>query len=172
MLKSAKHVMNIDEREELLHQALGLCKNVAPNVNLPEICGQFTTLKAYQAVVDLCVTCAKKFDPEDIAVHFYKNADQNDEDAYQFYLRRMEVYKEVVAMLDHVHSTHDNTITNIAGQGQGDVTQETTGSQIVSDFKSFHINCFKCLFICRQGKLSLKYFGKMMSYCILLYMIG
>ena len=86
MLKSSRGIQNIDEKEDMVMSALELCKSIAPNVNLPGICKQFVSLKAYHAVIDLCITCAKKVDPDNIAEHFYKNdssvADQEGRDFY------------------------------------------------------------------------------------------
>lgn len=68
--------------------ALDICKRVAPHINLHTICDQFTSLKAYDAVIDLCVSCAKRKDPDHIGEHFFKSADQTDQDAYKYYAER------------------------------------------------------------------------------------
>lgn len=69
--------------------ALQLCKNIAPNVNLPEVCKQFTSLKAYKAVIELCTHCARKIDPERIAESYF-NSDETggDQDGLNMYQRR------------------------------------------------------------------------------------
>lgn len=89
MLKTAKILQNIDEKEELVTSALQLCKSVAPNINLHELCEQFASLNAYHAVTDLCVTCAKKTDPDNIAEYYYKNSnDAAQQDSYAYYANR------------------------------------------------------------------------------------
>lgn len=88
MLKKAKLQQNFDERSELIMTALDICKTVAPHISLHVICEQFTLLKAYQAVIELCVCCTKKKDPDHIGEHFFKNADQSDQDAYKYYAER------------------------------------------------------------------------------------
>lgn len=89
MLKSSKITQNIDEKEEMVQAALELCKSIAPNINLVGICKQMISLKAYYAVIDLCVTCAKKVDPDMIAEHFYKNDSiVADQEGRNFYHKR------------------------------------------------------------------------------------
>ncbi|KAH0999149.1 hypothetical protein HUJ04_005994 [Dendroctonus ponderosae] len=66
LLKTTRAVQNMDEKEVMLTSALQLCKNIAPNVNLPEICKQFVSLKAYKAVIELCSHCGRKIDPDKI----------------------------------------------------------------------------------------------------------
>ncbi|EEZ97868.2 nuclear pore complex protein Nup154 [Tribolium castaneum] len=101
MLKSSRNIQNVDEKEEMVMNALELCKSIAPNINLPGICKQFVTLKAYHAVIDLCITCAKKVDPDNIAQHFYKNdSSVADQEGRDFYHKRLNIYKEVFNMLD------------------------------------------------------------------------
>lgn len=73
----------------MLQSALHLCKEIAPNMNLTAACQKFIASQYYHAVIDLCVTCAKKFDVENIAVHYYKSSEPNeDHDGYQYYARR------------------------------------------------------------------------------------
>lgn len=91
ILKTARTVENVNEKEEYVASALQLCKNVSHNINLHEVCHEFTTLKAYSAVADLCVSCAKKIDPDDLAVRYYKNETQGKEvEGHQIYLKRFE----------------------------------------------------------------------------------
>lgn len=89
ILKNAHSVDNINEKEEYITAALNLCKNAVHNVNLHEMCTEFTALKAYSAVIDLCVSCVKKIDPDDVAVRYYKNQMQGNEiEGHQVYLKR------------------------------------------------------------------------------------
>lgn len=73
----------------MLVSALQLCKNIAPSVNLPEVCKQFTSLKAYKAVIELCAHCAKKLDPDRIAETYFNSEETNgDQDGFNMYQRR------------------------------------------------------------------------------------
>ncbi|XP_066259213.1 nuclear pore complex protein Nup155 [Euwallacea similis] len=108
LLKSTRVVQNSDEREGMLVSALQLCKNIAPNVNLPEVCKQFTSLKAYKAVIELCAHCAKKVDPEKIAESYFNSeVNQGDQDGLNMYQRRMEIYREIIAMLETIYNEQE-----------------------------------------------------------------
>ncbi|CAH0559339.1 unnamed protein product [Brassicogethes aeneus] len=104
ILKMIRTVQNTDEKEEMLISALQLCKSIGANIKLREISRQFTALKAYKAVIELCHYYAQKVDPENIAEHFYNNDDNAaDHEGYGYYRKRMEVYTEVLAMLDTIY---------------------------------------------------------------------
>ncbi|XP_069365133.1 nuclear pore complex protein Nup154 [Maniola hyperantus] len=104
LLIFAKQQKNPAEREEMLQQALKLCKDVAPNVNLPLVCSKLVSAGFYTGVVELCVACASKLDPQDKAVYYYKN-DQppQDREGHLMYLRRREIYREVCVALDRLY---------------------------------------------------------------------
>lgn len=134
ILKSARSIQNQEEQEEYIASALQLCKSVAQNINLYEICREFTFLKAYHAVTDLCVACAKKIDPDNIGVRYYKSNNQvSDQEGHHAFIKRccfqgytiffavgtyylifrMDIYKEVLNMLETVHSqVVQNTMIN------------------------------------------------------------
>lgn len=89
ILLSAKTQQNREEREAMLQSALQLCKDIAPNMNLTAACQKFIGSQYYHAVIDLCVTCAKKIDTENIAEHYYKNNEPaEDQEGFQHYARR------------------------------------------------------------------------------------
>ena len=50
-----------------------MCKEVAPQIVLAQICQQFAANQFYLGILQLCLTCAKKQDPKNIALHWYKN---------------------------------------------------------------------------------------------------
>lgn len=74
----------------MLLQALQLYKDIAPNMNLTAACQKFMGCQFYNAILDLCITCAKKIDPENMAEHYYKSAEMVEEqqDEYQLFARR------------------------------------------------------------------------------------
>ncbi|XP_013146024.1 PREDICTED: nuclear pore complex protein Nup155 [Papilio polytes] len=89
LLIFAKQQKNPAEREEMLQHALKLCKDVAPNVNLPLICSKLVSVGFYSGVVELCVACATKMDPQDKAVHYYKSDQPSqDREGHLTYYRR------------------------------------------------------------------------------------
>ncbi|XP_028042298.1 nuclear pore complex protein Nup154 [Bombyx mandarina] len=104
LLMFAKQQKNPTEREEMLQHALKLCKDVAPNVNLPLVCSKLASVGFYSGVVELCATCACKLDPQDKALHYYKS-DQptQDREGHLAYYRRMEIYREVCAALERLY---------------------------------------------------------------------
>lgn len=85
----AKQQTNIGEKEEMLNNALKLCKDVAPHVNLPVVCAKFTQAGFYKGVVDLCVVCADKIDPTKTGLYFYTNNQPNhDQEGYLAFYKR------------------------------------------------------------------------------------
>lgn len=89
MLRLAKTLHSTDEKEELIAAALHLCKSVAPNINLHQICQLLESLFAYYAIIDLCVHCAQKTDPDNIAEFYYKNGnDAGHQESYNYYVKR------------------------------------------------------------------------------------
>lgn len=62
---------------------------IVPNINLVEVCKEFTSLKAYKAVIELCSHSAKKLDPKQIAESYY-NAEDNSADleGFSYYQKR------------------------------------------------------------------------------------
>ncbi|XP_045785150.1 nuclear pore complex protein Nup154 [Maniola jurtina] len=113
LLIFAKQQKNPAEREEMLQQALKLCKDVAPNVNLPLVCSKLVSAGFYTGVVELCVACASKLDPQDKAVYYYKN-DQppQDREGHLMYLRRREIYREVCVALDRLYERSNDANTS------------------------------------------------------------
>ncbi|KAB0800462.1 hypothetical protein PPYR_06202 [Photinus pyralis] len=103
LLKIAKTTPSVSEKEDLIISALRLCKSVSPNLNLYEICQLLISLTAYHAIIDLCVDCAKKVDPDNMADFYYKNSnDAVNQDSYNYFLKRMNIYKEIMAVFDHL----------------------------------------------------------------------
>lgn len=81
----------------MLQSALQLCKEIAPNMNLGAACQKFVASQYYHAVIDLCATCARKIDLENIAEHYYKSNEPNeDHEGYQFYVRRYGFFRRTL----------------------------------------------------------------------------
>ncbi|XP_049867137.1 nuclear pore complex protein Nup154 [Pectinophora gossypiella] len=113
LLIFAKQQKNPSEREEMLQQALKLCVDVAPNVNLPLVCSKLLTVGFYSGVVELCVACANKIDPQDKALHYYKSDQPSqDREGHIAYYRRMEIYREVCAALERLYERSSDTSAN------------------------------------------------------------
>ncbi|XP_039282164.1 nuclear pore complex protein Nup155 [Nilaparvata lugens] len=104
MLLSAQSQQNRDERQKLLKAALKLCKEVAPRIHLKAVCRRFVACRFYEGILELCLECASKADPKNIALHFYQAGQPSDDQVgYQAFAQRMEIYKEVTSILDRLH---------------------------------------------------------------------
>ncbi|XP_055641373.1 nuclear pore complex protein Nup154 isoform X2 [Toxorhynchites rutilus septentrionalis] len=94
-----------DEKDERLKTALQLCKSAAPNLPLTSICQQFTSAGFYTGVIELCSICAARSDPNEAALHFYRNNEPaEDQEGFMAFQNRMICYKEIKLMLDHVYT--------------------------------------------------------------------
>ncbi|XP_065080595.1 nuclear pore complex protein Nup154 [Ochlerotatus camptorhynchus] len=99
-----------DEKNERLRTALQLCKSAAPNLPLTSICQQFTTAGFFSGVIELCSICAAKSDPNEAALHFYRNNEPvEDQEGFMAYQSRMNCYREIKLMLEHVYTNVRNS---------------------------------------------------------------
>ncbi|XP_030384533.1 nuclear pore complex protein Nup154 isoform X2 [Scaptodrosophila lebanonensis] len=105
-LLSAKSCTSALEKDQKLRTTLQMCKDAAPTLPLHSICQQFIAAGFYEGVVDLSSTCAAKSDPEDIGIHYYNNDEPSDDrEGYTCFSTRMNYYKEVQLMLDHIYQS-------------------------------------------------------------------
>uniref|UniRef100_A0A1I8PU24 Uncharacterized protein n=1 Tax=Stomoxys calcitrans TaxID=35570 RepID=A0A1I8PU24_STOCA len=113
ILMNSKNCSIVEEKQEKLRTALQLCKDAAPNLPLQNICQQFTLCGFYEGVIELTSTCASKIDPEEYGMHFYQNGEpEDDREGYAAYAARLNCYKEVRLMLDHVYQSVCNNNAN------------------------------------------------------------
>ncbi|XP_018320831.1 nuclear pore complex protein Nup154 [Agrilus planipennis] len=145
ILKGARTIQNKNEIEEMLCTALSICKSVAPNINLREICQQFVSLGAYNAVLDLCVDCAKKIDPDNIGEHYYKNGEQREHEDYHLYSRRIAIYNEIKNMLDHLYSQSDHDVLHVTSQPASSVIQRVIDMAMEYDDELLHVAIYEWL---------------------------
>ncbi|XP_014476453.1 PREDICTED: nuclear pore complex protein Nup155 isoform X3 [Dinoponera quadriceps] len=104
IILKAKNCTNPEEKELYLQSALKLCKKVAPRLNLAAVCQQFVACQFYMGVLELCICCAERIDPNNAASHYYKNNEpQEDNEGYQAFMKRLEIYKEFITMLEHLY---------------------------------------------------------------------
>lgn len=105
IILKAKSCTNPEEQQCYLQSALKLCKEVAPRLNLNAVCQQFVACQFYTGVLELCLCCAERLDPHNAALHYYKNNEPvEDQEGNLAYLKRLEIYKEFTAMLDHLYN--------------------------------------------------------------------
>ncbi|XP_052750627.1 nuclear pore complex protein Nup154 [Galleria mellonella] len=110
LLMFAKQQKNPAEKEEMLQHALKLCKDVAPIVNLPLVCSKLISAGFYSGIVELCVACANKLDPQDKALHYYRSDQPSqDREGHILYFKRMEIYREVGNALERLYERSSET---------------------------------------------------------------
>lgn len=120
ILKLSKTCTNDDERNENFLKALELCCQAAPKLPLGNICQQFSAAGFYEGVIKLCTVFANKLDPNETALHFYRNNypfDTNqmqakDQEGYIAYSNRMKCYEEVKNMLQYVYRNLNSSANN------------------------------------------------------------
>lgn len=102
MVLKAKSLTNDNDRKVLLSNALEMCKKIGPRINLGSVCELFQTVHWYEAIVDICLTTALNRDPQNIALHYYKNKEHMAEDlnAKMLFDSRLECYQH---LLDTYH---------------------------------------------------------------------
>lgn len=79
MVIKARSLTNENDRKLLLENALELCKKIGARINLTAVCELFQTVHWYEAIVDICLTTAQNCDPQNIALHYYKNKEHMDD---------------------------------------------------------------------------------------------
>ncbi|XP_025209018.1 nuclear pore complex protein Nup155-like isoform X2 [Melanaphis sacchari] len=106
MIKLAQSTVNEDERKRILYQSLTVLKEVAPKFNLTSVCLQYTNCAYMEGVYQICKEYAKKFDPKNLAGHYFVNNMILDRDGpgYGAYMLRLDIYKEISASLDNLYS--------------------------------------------------------------------
>lgn len=104
-LVKVKTIKNKIEKEKILKEALQLCQEISPQLQLPAVCRLFHSVHYYEGVVDLCLGAADKRDPQGIASHFYRNREPpEDVQGFQAYANRMDCYKAILDTLGHLMS--------------------------------------------------------------------
>ncbi|KAL5281513.1 NUP155 family protein [Megaselia abdita] len=127
ILIASKKYTNLEEKEQQFRIALQLCKDSAPNLQLSNICQQFILAGFYEGVIDLVATCAQKFDPENIALHYYKKEESSNDNKEEYiaFNGRKEFYKEIKILLDYVYqmicNENNNTGCNILQEQSNNV---------------------------------------------------
>ncbi|EDW28316.1 GL19137 [Drosophila persimilis] len=116
LLMSAKNCTSPVEKKQKLRTTLQMCKEAAPTLPLHSICQLFISVDFFEGVVELTAICASKSDPEEVGIHFYNNDEPpEDREGYSYFVTRMNYYKEVQLMLDHVYQATSINF-NIAAQ--------------------------------------------------------
>ncbi|CAK9797720.1 Nuclear pore complex protein Nup154 [Anthophora quadrimaculata] len=128
IILKAKNCTNPEEKECYLQSALKLCKEVAPRLNLSAVCQQFVACQFYSGILELCLCCAERVDPNNAALHYYKNNEPIEDQEGRFaYMKRLEIYKEFITLLDHLYNQSiSNPLTPTIPSKPGPPTQNTS----------------------------------------------
>ncbi|KAG9437559.1 nuclear pore complex protein [Apis mellifera carnica] len=125
IILKAKSCTNLKEKECYLRSALKLCKEVAPRLNLSAVCQQFIACQFYVGVLELCISCAERVDPNNTALHYYKNNEPKEDQ--EGYMKRLEIYKEFITLLDHLYNQSiSNPLTPTISSKVGSPSQNSS----------------------------------------------
>ncbi|XP_011350490.1 nuclear pore complex protein Nup155 isoform X3 [Ooceraea biroi] len=140
ILLKAKSCTNPEEKECYLQSALKLCKEVAPRLNLNAVCQQFVACQFYMGVLELCICCAERVDPNNAASHYYKNNEpQEDQEGALAFAKRSEIYKEFATMLDHLyHQSISNPLTPTIPSKPGPPLQTASTTTVTPAKETLH----------------------------------
>ncbi|XP_076649143.1 nuclear pore complex protein Nup154 [Halictus rubicundus] len=140
IILKAKSCTNPEEKETCLQSALKLCKEVAPRLNLSAVCQQFIACQFYTGVLELCLCCADRVDPNNAALHYYKNNEPNEDQEGRFaYMKRMEIYKEFITLLDHLHNQSiSNPLTPTVPKKPGPLSPNASAVSVTPAKKILH----------------------------------
>ncbi|XP_014228329.1 nuclear pore complex protein Nup154 [Trichogramma pretiosum] len=133
IILKAKNCTNPEEKESFLQSALKLCKEVAPRLNIGAVCQQFVACHFYRGVLELCLCCADKVDPNNAALHYYKNNEPIEDQEGSFsYMKRLEIYKEFTAMLDYLYNqgiSNSIAVVTSAKETMHEIVEEALSSK-------------------------------------------
>lgn len=118
-LKKAFETSSEGERKAALGESLEQFKNAVDSyvdLALLEICSSFCHLSFHEGAIELCLTRAKKIDPEDLASGYVENkASASDGEALKLYDARVRCYDLVFAVLNGLqrHITEGIPLANV-----------------------------------------------------------
>ncbi|KAG5343295.1 NU155 protein, partial [Acromyrmex heyeri] len=140
ILLKAKGCTNPEDKECYLQSALMLCKEVAPRLNLNAVCQQFVACQFYTGVLELCICCAERIDPNNAASHYYKNNEPiEDQEGNLAFTKRSEIYKEFTTMLDHLyHQSISNPLTPTIPSKPGPPLQTASTAVVIPAKEILH----------------------------------
>ncbi|XP_065180530.1 nuclear pore complex protein Nup155-like [Sycon ciliatum] len=104
-LAVAKTKSDKEERQRLLEDSLKLYSKVTHHLPLSVVCSQYTEAHFFSGLVDLCLACAKKRDPQSLALHHFRQQQPWDDTAgIAAYNARRECYDSAVKCLDDLYN--------------------------------------------------------------------
>lgn len=103
LITKAKSITNPNDRSNQLESALNLCKKIGARINLVAVCELFQSVHWYEAVVDICLLTAHNRDPQNLALHYYRNGEPiEDQMGFTASMHRKECYKLLLDIYDRL----------------------------------------------------------------------
>lgn len=140
ILLAARTERSPADRQRMLAEALELCKRVGPQLHLPTACGLLKACGHYAGAVDLCLSVAKRCDPQDLASHFYRRGEPaDDERGRRVFAARAECYRAILELLSELR--HPQQPSSDAARSDVDATtlyERTLSLALQSDDELFH----------------------------------
>ncbi|XP_071953322.1 nuclear pore complex protein Nup155-like [Antedon mediterranea] len=94
MLSAALECETKSNKDQLLRDSLQYFKQISHALNLVSICADFHKAHFYNGVIDLCLAAATKRDPQNLALHYYKNGQPAElKKGMDAFVKRLECYK-------------------------------------------------------------------------------
>ncbi|XP_033636336.1 nuclear pore complex protein Nup155-like [Asterias rubens] len=103
LVKGAQQAETRSNRNAMLQESLKLFKTISPKLILSAVCSEYHQVRFYDGVVDLSLSAAEKRDPQNLALHHYKNGKPlEDVQGFQAFTARYECYKCITDILDEL----------------------------------------------------------------------
>ncbi|KAK9508420.1 hypothetical protein O3M35_005984 [Rhynocoris fuscipes] len=114
ILLKAKDERDDEQKLLQLRQAVKMCKEVSPHINLSSVCKQLTCCKYYDGVLEVCQDFADKLDPHNLAQKFLDHGQPlDDTPGSNAYHTRLNTYREVSALLDELYNQYGGPHTSM-----------------------------------------------------------
>ena len=118
LITKAKTIVNPTDKSNQLETALNLCKKIGARINLMAVCELFQSVQWYEAVVDICLLTAHNRDPQNLALHYYRNGEPiEDQMGFTALHHRKECYKLLLEIYDRL-SQQSKSLLNPRTQDQ------------------------------------------------------
>ncbi|XP_065566663.1 nuclear pore complex protein Nup155-like isoform X4 [Artemia franciscana] len=100
LLLNARNESSRANKEQLLKEALELCKQIPTRVQLSNVCQHLSALQCFSGIVDLCLAVADKRDPQKRGLYYYQSNEPADDKAGRdSYLARIDAYRQITTYL-------------------------------------------------------------------------
>ena len=103
LLKARTTTMNRMDKERLLQQTLGPCKQIPARINLSHVYQQLSACQYYGGIVELCCIVVEKLDPHHRTLQCY-NSQQEDPAAVEALLARKNCYQQMCLVLQKLYT--------------------------------------------------------------------